>query len=340
MPIRSGEHKPVSKGEIAGKLAAQPSEHDGWRRAVSFFSKLSILPILIPLWIVFAILSPNFATVANAQTLLAATAVMATAAVGETLVLLTAGIDISAGTVVSASAVIGATAMAHTGDPFIGLVVAVGVGLAFGLFNGFSVAVLGLTPFVLTIGTYLIARGIAFSISQGIAVPGTPEAVANLGTTEVLGIPAIALIAIAVMVIFGLLLSQTTWGRDIYLLGSNEPAAKYVGIRRILVKWSVYTIASTLSGLAGFLSIANLGVAIPGVGDTILLPVIGGVILGGTSLFGGEGSMWRTALGVLLLASLTNGLNLLGFAFYDQLIGLGIVIIAGTGMMVRFSQSR
>jgi ribose/xylose/arabinose/galactoside ABC-type transport system permease subunit len=340
MPMRSGEHKPVSKEEIAGKLAAKPSEHDGWRRAVSFFSKLSILPILIPLWIVFAILSPNFATVANVQTLLAATAVMATAAVGETLVLLTAGIDISAGTVVSASAVIGATAMAHTGDPFIGLVVAVGVGLAFGLFNGFSVAVLGLTPFVLTIGTYLMARGIAFSISQGIAVPGTPQAVANLGTTEVLGIPAIALIAIAVMVIFGLLLSQTTWGRDVYLLGSNEPAARYVGIRRVLVKASVYTIASTLSGLAGFLSIANLGVAIPGVGDSILLPVIGGVILGGTSLFGGEGSMWRTALGVLLLASLTNGLNLLGFAFYDQLIGLGIVIIAGTGMMVRFSQNR
>lgn len=340
MSTGSGKHRQPNKLELKDTLAAKSSEPGGWRRVIAFFAKLSILPILIPVWVAFAILSPDFATVANAQTLLASTAVMATAAVGETLVILTAGIDISAGTVVSASAVIGATAMARTGDPLLGLAVALAVGLAFGLLNGFSVAVLGLTPFVLTIGTYLIARGIAFSISQGIAVPGTPPAVTNFGTTEILGIPATAVVAIVVMVLFGLLLSQTTWGRDVYLLGSNEPAAKYVGIRRILVKGSVYTIASTLSGLAGFLSIANLGVAIPGVGDTILLPIIGGVILGGTSLFGGEGSMWRTALGVLLLASLTNGLNLLGFLFYDQLIGVGIVIIAGTAMMVRLTENR
>jgi ribose transport system permease protein len=146
-------------------------------------------------------------------------------------------------------------------------------------------------------------------------------------------------VAIAVLVVFGILLSKTTWGRYVYLLGSNEQASRYVGIRRQWVKASVYIIAGVLAGLGGFLSIANLGVAIPGVGDKILLTIIGGVILGGTSLFGGEGSMWRTALGVLLLATLTNGLNLLGFEFYDQLVAQGIVILLGTSLSVRLGRN-
>ena len=122
--------------------------------------------------------------------------------------------------------------------------------------------------------------------------------------------------------------------------GANRGAARYVGLRHRLVEGSVYLLTGFLAGLAGFLSLANLGAAIPGVGDTILLTIVGGVILGGTSMFGGVGVVWRTAIGVLLLAALTNGLNLLGFDFYDQLIAQGIVIILGTAMTVRFGQER
>jgi ribose transport system permease protein len=306
------------------------------RRVLGLAGRASVIPILVPLWLFFALMSPAFATPTNARALLSASAVVATAAAGQTLVLLTGGIDLSVATVVSCSAVLAAAAVGPLGNPWAALVVALAVGLAFGLVNSVAVGWLRLTPFVLTLGTNLIARGIAFSVSEGIAVQAPPS-LAELGRADVLGIPAIALVAILVLILFGYLAGNTSWGRFVYLLGSNEQAARYVGVRCSLVKGSVYAITGLLGGLAGFLSLANLGVGLPGVGDTILLQIIGGVILGGTSLFGGEGGMWRTALGVLLLATLTNGLNLLGFAFYDQLVAQGLVILLGTGLIVRLA---
>jgi ribose/xylose/arabinose/galactoside ABC-type transport system permease subunit len=304
------------------------------RRTTNLLAKLSIAPILVLLWVVFAFLTPTFATWANAQTILAASAVAAVAAVGETLVLLTGGIDLSIATIVSCSGVLSAKVMAHTNDPISGLAVAVLVGVAFGLVNGVAVGLLNLTPFIVTLGTYLVARGIAFTVSNGIAVPGTPDSVSNLGLENFLGIPVIALIAGALLIAFGIVLQNTSWGRHVYLIGSNEAAARYVGVRHRLVKASAYVVAGALGGVAGFLALAYLGVAIPGVGDTLLLTIIGAVILGGTSLFGGEGSMFRTALGVLLLASLSNGLDQLGLAFYDELILQGLVILVGTALTV------
>lgn len=303
-------------------------------------SKSSVLPILIPLWVVFAVSTPAFATMRNIQTLLAATAVVAVVAIGETLILLTAGIDISVASVVACSAIVSAYVMESSdGNVLLGILVALGVGLLFGIFNGFFVAKVGLTPFVLTLGTHLIARGIAFTISKGYAIRA-PELVRKFGRADWFGLPAIAVIAIALMLLFGFILSNTTYGREVILVGANASAAKYVGIRKTRIIASVYIIAGFLSGLAGFLSIANLGAAIPGVGDPILLTIIGGVILGGTSMFGGIGSMGKTAMGVLLLATLTNGLNLLGFDFYDQLIAQGIVIVIGTALTVRFGQQQ
>lgn len=303
-------------------------------------SKASLFPFLILLWIVFATASPSFATVRNMNTLLAATAVIAVAAIGETLILLTAGIDISVASVIACSAILSAYVMETTdGNVLLGILVALGVGLVFGTFNGFFVAKLGLTPFVLTLGTHLIARGIAFTVSKGYAIRA-PEVVRKFGRVDILGLPSIAIIAIALMLFFGFVLSKTTWGRHVTLIGANVNAARYVGIRNTLIITSVYILSGLLSGVAGFLSVANLGAAIPGVGDPILLTIIGGVILGGTSMFGGIGSMGKTAVGILLLATLTNGLNLLGYDFYDQLIAQGIVIVIGTAIIVKFGQER
>ncbi|MEZ4518748.1 MAG: ABC transporter permease [Chloroflexota bacterium] len=297
-----------------------------------------MLPILIPVCLLFAFLAPSFATPTNISALLAVAAVVFVAAVGETFVMLTAGIDISVASVLACSAIIGAAVMGQDGSPWVGLIVSVTVGLIFGAFNGFSVAVLGLTPFVLTLGTHLIARGIAFSVSEGIAMR-VPQALRQLGRVEYLNIPFIAFVAVAVLLVAMFALRKTTWGRYIYLLGANKDAANYVGIRHKWIEGSVYVIAGGLAGLAGYLSVINLGVALPGVGDPLLLTIIGGVILGGTSMFGGEGAIWRTALGILLLAVLSNGLNLLGFEFYDKLIVEGLVILLGTGLAVRLGRA-
>ncbi|MGQ9585809.1 MAG: ABC transporter permease [Anaerolineae bacterium] len=301
--------------------------------------KSSVLPILIPLWIAFMMLAPSFGTARNVRALLAGTAVAFVAAIGETFVLLTGGIDLSVATVVACSAVVAADVMGLEGSWVTGLLVSLGIGLAFGLLNGFSVARLGLTPFVFTLGTNLIARGVAFTVSEGIAIR-VPQAIRLFGRVDWLGLPATAVIAIGLLILFQFLLAQTSWGRYVCLFGANRSAARYVGIRHRLVMGSAYVLTGLMAGLAGFLSLASLGAAIPGVGDTILLTIIGGVILGGTSMFGGEGSIWRTAVGVLLLAALTNGLNLLGFDFYDQLIAQGVVIILGTALTVRFGRER
>jgi len=302
-------------------------------------SKTSVLPILVVVWIIFSIISPVFFSIGNAQTLLAATAVIAIAAIGETLVLITAGIDLSVASVAACAGVVSAYVIGPVGDPLTGLLIALGIGLVFGVINGVSVAYLGLTPFILTLGTYLIARGIAFSVSEGISL-GVPQSIRLFGSSKFFGIPLIAIVAISLMIIFGLILTKTTWGRHVYLVGTNPSAADYVGIRRKLIIFSVYSITGLLSGLAGYMAVANLGAALPGVGDKILLIIIGGVILGGTSMFGGSGSIGKTALGILLLASLTNGLNLLGFDFYDQLIAQGIVIVLGTAMIVWTERTR
>lgn len=300
---------------------------------------VALAPLLLGLWIAFSALTPLFATSTNVRILLAASAVVAVAAAGETLVLLTGGIDLSIATVVSCSAVLSATVMGETGSALTGLAVAVGVGLVFGLVNGVAIGVLDLTPFVLTLGTYLVARGVAFSVSDGVSLSGAPPGLLELGSARIAGIPAIALVAVAVFVVVGLALVRTRWGREVYLVGSNEAAARHVGIRTRAVKASVYVVAGGLAGVAGYLSIMNLGVATPGIGDTLLLSIIGAAIVGGTSLFGGEGSMGRTALGVLLLASLTNGLNLLNFEFFDQLVAQGLVILVGTALVVRMTRA-
>ncbi|MBC7224017.1 MAG: ABC transporter permease [Anaerolineae bacterium] len=325
---------------LVGETGSQLAARRRWRQVLStVLGKSSVLPILIPLWIAFTVLAPAFGTARNVRALLAGTAVVFVAAIGETFVLLTGGIDLSVSTVVACSAVVAAHTMGTEGDWLTGLLVCLGIGIAFGLVNGFSVSWLGLTPFVFTLGTNLVARGIAFTVSEGIAIR-VPKAIRLFGRTDWLGLPATAVIAIGLLILFQFLLSQTSWGRYVCLFGANRTAARYVGLQHRLVEGSVYLLTGFLGGLAGFLSLANLGAAIPGVGDTILLTIIGGVILGGTSMFGGEGSVWRTAVGVLLLAALTNGLNLLGFDFYDQLIAQGIVIILGTALTVRFGQER
>lgn len=308
-------------------------------KSLSVVKSYPAIPIIVMLVVAFSTLSPYFFTGGNMESIMTANSVVLIAAVGMTLVFLTGGIDLSISTVISASAVIAGVVMAATGSVVLGTIAAILVGLGFGALNGVLIGYFGLTPFITTMATQLIARGIAFVVSQGIAVKGTPYALLDFGFLTFVGVPAVTIISFVVLIIFGILLAKTTWGRQVVLFGSNRNAARYAGIKIKRIEASVYILSGLLAGIAGMVSIANLGNAIPGVGDTLLLIIIGGVVLGGTSLSGGEGSIARTLLGVGLLAVLTNGLNLLGMPFYDQLIIQGILIFVGNGLAVRLSRS-
>ncbi len=298
------------------------------------------IPVIVVLLVSFSTISPYFLNAGNVEAMLAANSVVLIAAVGMTLVFLTGGIDLSISTVISASAVLSGLVMAATDNVALGVLTAMGVGAGFGAANGVLIGIFGLTPFITTMATQLIARGIAFVMSQGVAVRGTPFWVMDFGFWVWLGIPAVTWIAFGVVLIGIAALTLTTWGREVYLVGSNRNSARFTGINVPQIEFSVYFLSGLLGGLAGFISIANLGNAIPGVGDTLLLIIIGAVVLGGTAMEGGEGSVLRTLLGVALLSILINGLNLIGIPFYDQLIVQGVLIFVGTWLAMKLSRRR
>ncbi len=298
------------------------------------------IPIIAALAVAFSLFSPYFMTSGNIEAMLGANAVVLIAAIGMTFVFLIGGIDLSISTVISVSAVVAGIVMAQTNSVPLGLVTAVAVGMVFGAVNGILIGYFKLTPFITTMATQLIARGIAFVLSQGIAVKGTPFWVLDFGFMSWMGIPAVTMVGLVLVLVSVFALGKTTWGRQVMLVGSNPNSARYAGINVSFIEFSVYLVAGVLAGVAGFISIANLGNAIPGVGDTLLLIIIGAVVLGGTAMTGGEGSIERTVLGVMLLAILTNGLNLVGIPFYDQLIIQGILIFFGTWLAMKFSGQR
>ncbi len=308
--------------------------------SLRFLKSYPALQIVAVLLVGFSLLSPYFLTTGNFEAMLGVNAVVLIAAIGMTVVFLAGGIDLSISTVISASAVIAGLVMAQSDSVVAGAVTAVVVGLLFGALNGVLIGYCRLTPFITTMATQLIARGIAFVLSQGIAVKGTPYWMLDFGFMVWLGIPAVTLVALGVVIASGVAMSQTDWGRHIMLVGSNAEAARHAGINTRFIDFSVYLFAGAMAGVAGFISIANLGNAIPGVGDTLLLMIIGAVVLGGTGMTGGEGSVERTLLGVAILAILTNGLNLLGIPFYDQLIIQGVLIFLGTWLAMRLGSTR
>jgi ribose/xylose/arabinose/galactoside ABC-type transport system permease subunit len=228
----------------------------------------------------------------------------------------------------------------------IGLFAALGVGLLFGLINGVAVGIFRMTPFIVTLATQLLARGISFVLSNGISIAGTPRELTRLSyaygipITHDVVIPWVIIIVLALFLVCGIFLGKTSWGRYITLVGSNPQAAAYVGIRVPFVISSVYVIAGLLAGIGGFISIICFGTADVKVGDPLLLPIIGSVILGGVSTMGGEGSMTKAALGVLLFATIINGMTLKNLSLSLQQIILGLIIIMGMALLARVSSRR
>lgn len=303
-----------------------------------FLRSYPTIPIIVLMIIGFSLTTNKFLSPGTLRTMMAVNTVSLIAAIGETFVLLTGGIDLSVSTVISVSAVISATLMEMTGgNILLGILAAVLVGLIFGTINGVLIGYGRMTPFITTMGTNLVARGIAFIMSSEGRGVKAPKSLIRFGFEKFMGIPLITLIGFALVIIFSILLKQTFWGRRVVLIGSNRTAAKYSGLNTAKTEMSVYVLSGLMAGIAGFISIINLGAGIPGVGDKLLLIIIAAVVLGGTSMTGGEGSVMRTLIGMILLAILTQGLDRLHVEFYDQFIILGLLIFIGNSLTIRIT---
>jgi ribose transport system permease protein len=288
--------------------------------------------ILAVFLVVFSILEPDtFPTSFNAGNVLANAAILLVIAVGMTFVIITSGIDLSVGSVLVLAAVCSVKAMEKVGESgtaviLAGLGAAVALGLVAGVVNGALVAFARVPALIVTLGTLGAGLGLARILSGGIDL--RTAVLTDIGYGEVFGIKYLVLIALAVVVVGAFLLHLTRFGRYTYAIGSNEEAARRSGVNVRLHLVKVYGLSGLLAGLAGFLSLAKFGTTGIGGHSTDNLNAIAAVVLGGTSLFGGIGTIIGTVIGVFIPAVLENGFVILQIQPFWQQVAVGAVLVA------------
>jgi ribose transport system permease protein len=306
-----------------------------WWQALVAGSSTWIGLILVALILVFSLINPtDFFSASNARNIATDAAVLLILATGMTYVIVTAGIDLSVGSVLVFAGVVAGKAMnsvggGGTGTIVVGLVIGILAGLAWGFINGFLIAKAKIPAFIVTLGTFGIALGAALLISGGVDERNVPiTLITGIGTGRLLGIPWLVVIAAVVCVIFGVILSQTRFGRYTYATGSNAEGVRRAGVNVDAHLIKVYTLMGSLAGLAGFLSLARFGTTTIGGHTTDNLNTIAAVVIGGTSLFGGVGTILGTVFGVFIPAVLQNGFVIVGVQPFWQQVAVGIVLIA------------
>ncbi|MFE9207357.1 ABC transporter permease [Micromonospora sp. NPDC007230] len=328
--------RPVSAAATASPPAAMPSPQPatGGLSATlrSRLQQFLAFASLIVIFTVFAFASPSFFTYPNVTNILFSTVVIGTLALGTTFVIITGGIDLSLGTGMALSAVMSGVFIVNLHLPLaVGVLGAVLFGGLIGLINGFNVAILRIPPFIATLAMMLVAQGLALVVSHSAPIyfNDTPGYFAISTGSLIPGVdfPNAVLVLVAAAITAGILLNKTVLGRYTYSIGSNEEATALSGVSVRKWKIIVYTLAGLFIGLAGVMISARLGSAQPATGAGYELQAIAAVVIGGTSLAGGKGSIVGTAIGALIISVLNNGLQILSIPQEWQNVILGCVIL-------------
>ena len=301
--------------------------------------KLRAVLVLLVLLITFSVLSPSFLTANNLSILAKHVSISAILAVGMTFSILTGGIDLSVGSVAGLAGMVAGGLLTvgiggHTSGVFGAIVAAMLVSCGVGLLNGLLVSRIGVAPFIATLGTLYIARGAALLISNGKTFPnlaGTPGSAPTgfsaLGQGFLLGIPLPVWIMLAITAVASAIAARTPFGRHVYAVGGNERAARLAGIRVDRVKLLTYCISGLCAGLVGLIIASQLESAHPATGESFELNAIAAVVLGGTSLMGGRGSIRGSLIGACVIGVLADGLVMLGVSEFWQMVIKGLVIV-------------
>lgn len=291
---------------------------------------------------------PTFLLPDNIRNVANQISVIAIIAIGMTMVIITAGIDLSVGSLIAFSAVVIAWLVGHAGGPGASTTAVLLAGLgaillsgAVGAFSGLMITGFQIPPFIATLGMMQVAAGLAYIISQGRPIYQLPEGFVLLGrgAEPLLKIPYAVLVMLVLYVLAHIVMTRTTFGRYVYAVGGNREAARLAGIRVKLVLFVVYTICGMLAGLGGAIMASQLKSGAPTYGLTYELYVIAAVVVGGTSLSGGEGRIFGTLIGAFIIAVIQNGMNLTNVESYTQKVILGLVIL-GAVLLDRLKQTR
>jgi ribose transport system permease protein len=290
-------------------------------------SRSAIFVALAVECVVLAASTDAFFTVDNLSNVLRQNAFTAILAAGMTFVILTAGIDLSVGSVVGLSGVVSADALVHGAGVPAAAAAALLTGVLVGAINGTAITTLRVPAFVVTLATMLVARGAAFKYTDARTISGLPPSFAALS-----GNVSTAVAMLAVFVVAWVVLMRTPFGRHVYATGGNPDAAWLSGVRVDRVRFVVYVVCGLTAGLAGVLVASRLNAGYPRAGEFYELDAIAAVVVGGTSLFGGRGSLWGTLAGAFFIGILNNGLNLFRVSSYDQLVVKGIVLLIAASL--------
>jgi ribose/xylose/arabinose/galactoside ABC-type transport system permease subunit len=286
--------------------------------------------------ILFSILSPYFLTAENLLNVSLQTSITGIIAVGMTFVILTAGIDLSVGSLVALAGVITTGFLKFDLPPGLLYLLALAAGMFFGTLSGYMAGIFvtkfRITPFIVTLALMTIWRGLAFAVTEGRPIWDLPEGFAILARGRFLEIPIPTLLMLAVYAAAHIVLTQTRFGRYVYAVGGNIEAARLAGIPTERVLISVYMISGLLSGSSGILLASRMNSGQPNSGLMYELDVIAAVVVGGTSLFGGRGTVIGTLIGSFLIGVLRNGLNLMNVESYVQQVVVGVVILLAVMM--------
>jgi ribose transport system permease protein len=279
--------------------------------------------------VLLSLLTDSFLSLNNILNVLRQASLMFFVAAGLTLVVLTAGLDLSIGANVGLTACLAGTVIHVTGSPSLGVLVGIGVGAAIGFTNGVLVTALRIPSFIATYGMLWILQGVAYWYMAGETIHGFPPSFRQLGSGYFLGLPIPVYLLVIFLAVGTIFAQRTTWGQEIYAIGANPVAARLSGIPvagRLLL---VYTMSGTMAGLASIIFLARLNSAEADIGESLTLPAIASVLIGGTSLFGGVGTVFGTFIGALILTLVLNGMNLLSIsASWQPLVTGAIVILA------------
>lgn len=326
--------------DSSGSAAAADGERSTWQRVQlgsdrllartsgrSWIDLLFVPAVIVALIIYFASVNEFFLESRNLTNITIQASVLAIVSFGVTYVILAGELDLSVGSGVALASVMAAFVMRDTGSVLLGVLVALGVGLAIATFNGLVVTRLEVPSFIATFGMLVIASGLALAATDGGVVSGLPSGISVIATEGFLGLRWMVWITIAVFAVLFFVQTQTAFGVRVFAVGGNRQASRLVGITVDRVRMLTFLISGVTMGIAAFVLTARLEAGQPKGGTLLELDAVTAIVIGGTSIFGGRGSLTRTLFGVLLIAVLINGLSLEGVGDEIRRIIIGCVLI-------------
>lgn len=302
-----------------------------WKTGLGFLRRYAVLVMFVALFLALSVSADSFLTSQNLFNIAAQNAPLAIIAVAGTLVIIAGGFDLSTGSIFGVASVTAAWVAVNV-DPIVGLLSAPVVGVALGAVNGAIVTSLKVHSFLATLATSLVFRGLATLITGGFLISVAAESFTVIGRDAIGPVYYAVIILVIFALLVGLLLNRTVFGRHVFAVGGNSEAAELSGVRVNRIRLLTFALSGLAAGIAGAVAVSRIGSGQPTAGELMELEAIAAVILGGTSIYGGVGAVWRSVIGVYLLALIDNGFNILNANPFYKDLTTGLIIVLAVAL--------